>query len=60
MYLCEFHYECVLIRTYNCVLDGVLGFFALIILCVTRRTEIRSIAGITSRRLLQRRPLRNG
>ena len=60
MYLCDFHYECVRIRTPNCAFFAVLAFLSVILICLARRT----LASITSdaklHRHRHRRPLKNG
>ena len=58
MYLCEFHYECVLIRARNCAIFGVFAISTVVIICLVRLTEITSDAQQENQH--RRRPLKNG
>ena len=60
MYLCDFDYECVRIRTPNCASYAVFAFLSVILICFARRTlaSIRSDAQLDRHRHL--RPLKNG
>ena len=64
MYLCEFQYECVRIRTRKCVFTAGLAIVIVLLMCLARLMETRSIAGITSDVQLNRhrkpRSLKNG
>ena len=67
MYLCEFHYKCVRIRTLNCITHVFFASLTVITIGLTRLLEIRRnryLATITSDAQLnpyrQRVPLKNG
>ena len=60
MYLCEFHYECVLIRARNCAIFGMFAITTVVIICLVRLTENRMTSDAQQENQHRHRPLKSG